>query len=54
MPNKLKTAEIKEYVNANIGKFHEAKLKSLKTLNLEKILKKKNVSFSHKEHNARF
>ena len=42
MAKKLKAAEIREYVNANIGKFHEAKLKSLKTLNLDTILKKKN------------
>ena len=42
MPNKLKTVEIKEYVNANIGKFHEAKLKSLQTMNLDAILKRKN------------
>lgn len=42
MVNKLKTSEIKTYVNANIGKFHEAKLKSLETMDLNAILKRKN------------
>lgn len=36
------TKEIAEFIENNIGKFHESRLKSLRSLNLKKILTRKN------------
>lgn len=40
--NKLKISDVVKYVEENIGTFHERRLRSLKELELKKILKRKN------------
>jgi len=41
-PNILSIEKVKEYVENNIGSFHEKRLRSIENLSLEKILKRKN------------
>lgn len=41
--SKLKTADVIDYVEKNIGSFHSARLRSLAKLELKTILKRKNV-----------
>lgn len=39
---KISTDDIKGYIENNIGRFHQARLDSLKRLKLKQILKRKN------------
>ncbi len=48
--NKLTLADIRQYVEDNIGSFHEARLNSLRGLELKQILKRKNPYLFKAKH----